>query len=76
MPIPYPTDPLSGQTFTYEGVDYTWSGVAWISTYTADPVVDRLEDTYNAMIVLVAKIESLEQQIVTLQSLQEGNNVI
>jgi hypothetical protein len=76
MPIPYPTDPLSGQTFTYEGVDYTWSGVAWISTYTADPVVDRLEDTYNAMIVLVAKIESLEQQIVNLQSLQEGNNVI
>jgi len=76
MPIPYPTNPTSGETFTYEGVDYTWSGVAWISTYTANPVVDRLEDTYNAMIVLVAKIESLEQQIVNLQSLQEGNNVI
>ena len=76
MPIPYPTDPTSGETFIYEGVEYTWSGVAWISTYTTEPVTDRLEDTYNAMIVLVAKIESLEEKIVTLQSLPEGTNVI
>lgn len=34
---------------------------------------DALESAYNAMIVLVAKVESLEQQVATLQSLQEGN---
>jgi hypothetical protein len=34
---------------------------------------DGLEAAYNAMIVLVAKVESLEQQVATLQSLQEGN---
>jgi hypothetical protein len=76
MPIPYPTNPTAGDTFTYEGVTHTWSGIAWISTYTTEPVTDRLEDTYNAMIVLVAKIESLEEKIVNLQSLQEGTNVI
>jgi hypothetical protein len=34
---------------------------------------DALESAYNAMIVLVAKVESLETQVAELQSLQEGN---
>jgi hypothetical protein len=34
---------------------------------------DGLKAAYNAMIVLVAKVESLEEQVATLQSLQEGN---
>jgi hypothetical protein len=34
---------------------------------------DGLEAAYNAMIILAAKLESLEQQVATLQSLQEGN---
>ena len=34
---------------------------------------DALESAYNAMIVLVAKVESLESQVAHLQSLQEGN---
>ena len=33
---------------------------------------DGLESAYNAMIVLVAKVESLEKQVAELQSLREG----
>lgn len=31
MAIPYPSSPSVGDTFTYGGIIYTWSGTAWIS---------------------------------------------
>jgi collagen type VII alpha len=37
MAIPYPSNPVSGDTFTDNGITYTWSGVAWISTFTRTP---------------------------------------
>jgi hypothetical protein len=37
MPIPYPSDPAVGDSFTYLDVLYTWNGVAWISEFTKTP---------------------------------------
>jgi hypothetical protein len=37
MAIPYPSNPASGDSFTDNGITYTWSGVAWISEYTRTP---------------------------------------
>lgn len=39
MPIPYPSSPTVGQTFTYGGITYTWNGVAWVYTKTKTPAV-------------------------------------
>lgn len=39
MPIPYPSSPTVGQTFTYGGITYTWNGVAWTYTQTNTPAV-------------------------------------
>lgn len=37
MAVPYPSSPAVGDSFTYEGVVYTWTGVAWISTFVRTP---------------------------------------
>ncbi len=37
MAIPYPSNPAVGDTFTYGGILYTWTGVAWISTFIRTP---------------------------------------
>jgi hypothetical protein len=37
MAISYPSNPVSGDTFTDEGITYTWSGVSWVYSVTNTP---------------------------------------
>jgi hypothetical protein len=39
MPISYPTNPIVGQIYNYDGYTYTWNGVAWESQgYYESPI--------------------------------------
>jgi hypothetical protein len=37
MAISYPSNPASGDTFTDNGITYTWSGVSWVYSVTNTP---------------------------------------